>query len=75
MHAQAQSSLFQIQTLILTPFSSGVVTTIDDSIWVLKLSEFYQKQAVVVGEATSLVKKYIGRDTTYGGGGVLTLGA
>ena len=30
------------------------------------LSEFYQKQAVVVGEAASLVKKYIGKDTMYG---------
>ena len=50
----------------LTPFSNGVVTTIGDSIWVIKLPEFYQKQAVVVGEAASLVKKYIGRDTMHG---------
>ena len=32
------------------------------------LSEFYQKQGVVVGEAASLVKKYIGKDTMYGVG-------
>lgn len=32
------------------------------------LSQFYMKQALVVGEAASIVKKFIGRDTMYGEG-------